>query len=238
MKLEKYVWAGVLAILESRDKKKYIVLNKRTKDAPTNPGVYSGFFGCAENENESLFPKLTAHRELLEEIFISSKNKQNVYNLVFLRRSDLRKSTIEEPHFYTRRLIDLWKQEKGMDTSKNNIYSLNSRSIIKEVDFIEPEKDLRGKVFILNFELPLDIHDIFMFCGETREENPPKELLDRRIDVFNLENFKEWWINDNKKSVEAEVSFRGGERINNGIINSIDCISPNMTLILNKWWKD
>ena len=85
---KKYCSAGVLPILKTEDNKKYLVLVKRTKDAKTSPGVYSGFSGWA-NDKESFNPEVIAYRELLEEIFLVSRDKKKAYSLVFEQDIDL-----------------------------------------------------------------------------------------------------------------------------------------------------
>ena len=237
MKQKRYMWAGVLVVLESRDKERYVVLNKRTSDAPTNPDVYSGFFGHIDGEKESLYPEVAAQRELFEEVFISSKNKEEVYNLVFSKNIDIKKSILKKSCLYTQRLIDLWKKEKGVDINKDNIFSLRSHSATKEVDFIDFEMARRAKVFVVNFKLPLDIDDIYIFCGETRQENPPEELLDRRIDLFNIRDLKDWWLDKSRKAIKTRASFSGGEKIEEKLISDVSCFSSNIALVFDKWWK-
>jgi len=236
-KQKRYLWAGVLAVFESRDEEKYITLNKRTNDALINPDVYSGFFGRVDNKKESFCPEIAAQRELLEEIFISSKDRKKVYNLVFLKGINNKESQLREPCFYTQRLIDLWKKEKRVDINKDNIFSLKPSSIIKEMDFIDHKENGRAKIFILNFRLPLDINNIRMFCGETRWEDPPEGLLDRRIDLFEAKGLKEWWLNNNEETIKAKISFKRGRRIKKGTINKVNCFSPNIALVFDKWWK-
>ena len=124
------------------------------------------------------------------------------------------------------------------DINKDSIFSIKHSSIIQEVDFIEPRKGSRGKVFILNFKLQsLDFDSIYMFCGETREENPFGGLLDRIINVFDLEKIRKWWLSDSKGILNAEVSFKGGKKVKRSSVYKIDEFAPNVIFALNNWWK-
>ena len=77
--------------MRTKDDKKHLVLVKRSDDAKTNPGAHSGFFGWANNDQEKLNPQLIAHRELLEEVFIISRDKKKAFNLVLEENIDWQK---------------------------------------------------------------------------------------------------------------------------------------------------
>ncbi len=159
---KKYSSGGVMPIFKIGDIK-YLILVKRSEKADTNPGSHSGFFGWADNEEENLNPDLIAKRELLEEILITSKDKEKVYNLVFENGDIFNKNKITED------LIDLWNEEKGFNIKKESINSIKPYNI-KEVEFIEPSG--REKVFILEFPLNFSFNEMCIFDGEIRKEKP------------------------------------------------------------------
>ncbi|MCX6764710.1 MAG: hypothetical protein NTU58_03385 [Candidatus Nealsonbacteria bacterium] len=227
-----------MPILKTEDNKQYIVLVKRSDDAKTNPGSHSGFFGWADSDEESLDPEVIAHRELLEELFIISKDGNKAFNLIFKKNTDS-KYKIKKPKNYTQNLIKAWRKEKGIEIKDEiKIQSVIREEDFKSFDFI----DLNGKtkVYILKFNLPLDTNDICIFDGEAKKEftEPPEDLLDREIDVFNLDEFKNWWCENSKGSLNAEISFKTGkQKIIKGFIDrkNKNKISPTLLIILNKW---
>lgn len=229
---KEYASAGILPILKMNNGKKYIVLTKRTEDAKTNPGSHSGFFGWTD-KNEINDPGLTAQREALEEILIFSSEKKEVYNLVF-------KKEVVFNNDETVKLIKLWnKKKKDLNLPEESIVSINP-SIIKKVEFVECNG--RTEVFILECDFTqLNLDDFYFFDGEKNEklsDDDEKSLLDRQINFFEFNSFKDWWLNNKAGSLSADISFKTGEKVRNSFIDreNTNKISPTLVLALNKWW--
>lgn len=224
-----YYAAGVLLIFKMKDRKKYIALVRRTKDAPTNPDTYSGLFGWAD-KGETNRPDLTAQREALEEILIFSDKEKKIYNLVF-----------KEDNFFnedeTMKLVKLWhKKKENLGLQDASIETIKP-SIIKEVEF--PEHGGMTKIFILGVDFShFNFNNLYIFDGERNEKIlDEKSLLDRSIDFFEFNKFKNWWQNNKDEFLSADFSFKTGERIDNNFIESKKKISPSLKPCLDEWQK-
>lgn len=223
---KKYAGGGVILILNAKDKsKEYIVLPKRSNDAPINPGAHSGFFGGVDIEKEEEnYPDLISIRELHEELLITSRGREIFYELKFPNHDfDL----ISEE---TKKLRCLWNNDKEADIKEKCIPILGE--ILDSIEYIESGG--RKRILMAKFDIP-SLDEIRLFDGETKEDHPVKGLLDRQIDVFYFRDFKEWWFNRSTPALLSEVSFKSGKKVSKGfIINENNKISPSFILALNK----
>lgn len=223
---KKYAGGGVILVLKNNHKE-YIVLVKRSSDAKHNPDMYSAFFGWAD-KHDANNPLFTAARELNEEILIVNHERNRTYALV------LPETTFRYATKITKEGMRLWKKEKGISIP-DRIEPLPAK-ILKTIEYIE---DIgRIKRFVVQAEIKNPIGDIIFFDCETKHENPGRVLLDRRIDLFELQTFQRWWLEGGLGSViKAAVSFRGGKRIKPcKLIRAQDNLSPSFVFALNKWW--
>jgi hypothetical protein len=226
---KKYYGSGIIPIL-SIEGRKYIVLVKRTDDATVNPSMHSGFFGGVECSRPEEFdnPNLIASREISEEFFIVLQEGKFFYTLVI--DGGYLKEQCDE---FSKPIISLWNTEKGFKI-KNEVVGSVATKITNEVDYAE--LDGLKKVLVVEFELP---EDFLLLDGETKDEHPkPKGLLDRQIDLFDLVEFKKWWLGNESTALTACHSFIGACKIRRGFISRDKAkISPSLVLVLNGWLK-
>jgi len=233
--MKTFLSGGVLPILKMGDGKRYLILVKRSVDAKTNSDSHSGFFGWADNKKEESNPEAIAYRELLEELFIISKNQKRVFNLFFKDDIDPKQYGIKEPKEHTEDLIAVWNKEKGFKIAKDISSIINEPNPVG-IECIDGGK--AKKVYIAEFNFSLNFGDIALLDGEAKQESPAiHDLLDREINVFDLDDFKEWWCENKRDVLKAEFSFQGGKPILKGFIDrkSKNKISPVLLAVLNQW---
>ncbi len=234
-KNKEYSGGGVILLLQTKNKEKYIILVKRSDNAPVNPGTHSGFFGGVDdnNINEKSNPELIGARELIEEVCFTSKNHQKIYPLRIKTKSKISKEVLEYPkkHF-----IRLWNYEKKLNLG-TDIKFIESQNNNKGIDYIE--NDGHKKIIVAQFNLNFNLNERIILDGETVCEDPPACLLDREVNVFNLKEFKNWWLyGKNGDIIRTKYSFQTGKKIKKGHIKrDEDKLSPSLVLALNKWWE-
>ena len=229
----KYSGGGVILILQTKNKEKYIVLTKRSDNAPVNPGVHSGFFGGIEKKYKEKNPELIGARELIEEICITSKDYQKIYPLQIKTKPEIPQKIREYPE---KHFLRLWRYEKKLNLG-SDINFIKEKKRVENISYIE--YDGRKKIMVAQFNLKFDLKNIIILDGETCCEKPPCCLLDREIDVFSLKEFKKWWLDGKEKdTLKAKFSFKTAKKNKKGCIKrEKNKISPSLVLALNKWWS-
>lgn len=224
---KEYVGGGAVLVVKN-NRKEYIVLVKRSDDAKHNPGAHSAFFGWAE-KGDANNPVLVASRELNEELLLVNRRRNTAYSLLLPGSENLHDAAkIAEEG------IRLWQKEKGVILPRR-IEPLPVK-ILKTMEYIEDIGRIKG--FVVRADIKNSLGRIDFFDGETKHENPRSALLDRRIDLFELQTFRRWWLEGKiGRPIKATASFRGGIKIKPcRLIRAQDNLSPSFIFALNAWW--
>jgi len=115
-----------LVLLQDKDGK--VLMQHRTKDAPTNPDMW-GLFGGHIKQGEK--PMFTAHRELQEELGIEK------VNLIFFKRYDFNNINREVFIYISKTNLNL-KQLKKQQTEGQNVgfFSYDELKNMKVVEYV------------------------------------------------------------------------------------------------------
>jgi len=224
-----YVGGGAILIIENADDgKDYLALVKRSDDTKVNPGVHSGFFGGSEPGTiEEELPRYTTYRELREELLIIWGN--NIFGIV-TPKIDARKVSKSPDNI--KGLYKVWNEKAGINLKNPKYREIKSREV-KLLDYFE-SKENRKSISILRIKLP--VGECIFLDGEGLELNDesinPNGLLDRRIDLVELNMFKKWWREDGVKSLTADFSYQGAKRIDPSKIKKL---SPSLARALTEW---
>ncbi len=236
MENQKYAGGGVILIIK-QEEEKYIIFPKRSEGADViNPGSHSGFFGGVDEDKKEEFtkPRLISSRELSEELLIISREKQKIYGIKI--DGGHNEENIKK---FIKELCILWITERSyLDIEQEVPIKLIKATEIEEIEYIEQEG--RKQILKVEIELPEFLDKIYLLDGETKEEKPtPKGLIDRQIDVFNFEEFKKWWFENENSTLNATLSFKSGREIRRGFISrEKNKISPSLIQSLNKLWPN
>jgi len=234
MNKKNYFAAGILPVIKIGNKE-YLVLVKRTKDALSSPGSHS-LFGGEADEGENLDPDSIAQRESLEEIFIFNKRREESYNLIF-EDNNYNKEYEEK----TTNLIKLWNEKMNLEGKE---LTIPEKPIVQINPYFRKDEEFnipslgKIKIIILKFEIKeTSIKDLIIFDGEGSEENDQEKILDRQIDLFEINQFKEWWLNKKENILNSNFTFQEGRENQKEtfISKEKDKISPGLIYVLDKW---
>jgi len=198
---KEYIGSGIVLVIKFRNQR-YYALVKRTRGPGVRcPDTHSGFFGGTDNIEERKIPLLAGCREAYEEVMILNKENRKAAFIILDKKcidGDKKKNFEKE----SRRLIKEWKGK--IDIS--NDFSKIKISDKSDIEF----KDQHGLKKIWVVEVKLDLEkNILIDCESTQNGT----LLDRQIDLFEVNRFHTWLSKELVSDLIADYSYKTGKEI-------------------------
>ena len=241
---KKFAGGGVILLIKNQeDRKEYIVLAKRTKNAPVYPDTHSCLFGGADNIEEERCPIKATQRELSEEILIYNEERNKSFSIDLSKIvNDSRGQYLlnaDEVRKEGKELLSLWKGKLEEEGKKSKIQKCNDEIELLQPEFIDTlyyvDQDGQKEILVIKIEIP-SLEKIILLDGERIEET--NKLLDRKIDVFEFNTFHNWWISNESDTLTADFSFKIAKHSRRkGFVNR-NKISPSFMIALNVYRRD